>query len=411
MKKCTVLLMAALLVLCSLTSALASDTDKIELTVWHGFTSDATKSTIEGLLDEFNTVQDEIVIRYESFSSSDLLQAYTLGVVSGELPDIGFNDNPGWASLCELGVFSSIQNWFDTWSDKNVWRSNILASGYYEDELYGIPCGPNCLALWCNTEMLKKAGYDTAPTTWEEFAEVAKATTDPGNGVYGFAMGGSKGEAGTYQNMPWVLSAGGSIFDLKNEGTMAALNMINELFQNGYCSAESLNWTQSDALNQFLAGNCAMYLSGSWNVATQRKKNPDIQYTCTAIPAYNGSSVSCLGGELIGITSACQQREAAQSFLEWFLSKEVQLKFCKGCTRFSARSDVAADELFPDDATMAVYAELLETAGVRGPSPAWVSVSGVFQNVYQMVYTSAKTVEQAVTDAQLEVDAIMAEYE
>lgn len=410
MKKLVALLLVTMLLVGIIPVSLAAE--KVELTLWHAYTSESTKTACEGVLDEFNASQDEIVIKYESFSTQDLLQAYALGVISGELPDLGFNDNPGWASLCELGVFDSIQTWFDGWEDNGVWLDNICASGYYNGELYGLPCSPNCLALWCNTEMLAKAGFDAPPKTWEEFYEIAKATTDPANGVYGFAMGCLKNESGTYQNLPWILSAGGSIFDLTSEETIYSIEFVNDLYANGYCSAESLNWSQSDALNQFLAGNAAMYISGSWNVATQRKNAPDLQFTCTPIPGLTAEEYgySVLGGELIGITKACKNREAAETFLEWFLSRDTQINFCSKCTRFSARNDVTAQDLFPNDDLMAIYNELLPTAAVRGPHPAWTEVSGVFQNIYQMIYAGGLDVKTGLADGQVEVDAIMAEY-
>ncbi len=414
MKKRLSLLLAMIMALCvCIAPSSMAEGEKIVLRLWHAYTSESTKAACEGILDAFNESQDKIEIKYDSFSTNDLLQAYALGVISGDLPDLGFNDNPGWASLCEMGVFSSIQDWFNGWEDKDVWLPNICQSGYYNGELYGLPGSPNCLALWCNTEMLKKAGFDAPPKTFDEFYEVAKATTDPQNGVYGFALGGLKNESGTYQNLPWILSAGGSIFDLTSDATVYAVKFLNDLFQNGYCSKESLTWSQSDALNQFLAGNAAMYVSGSWNVATQRKNAPDLQFTCTPLPGLTADSYgySVLGGELLGITTACQNREAAETFLAWFMSRDTQIKFCSGCTRFSARSDVTAEDLFPGDSLMAVYAELLPTAAVRGPHPAWTEVSGVYQNTYQLIFTGGVDVEAELAKAQAQVDAIMAEYQ
>ena len=46
--------------------------------------------------------------------------------------------------------------------------------------------------------MLKEAGYDNPPTNWEEFREIAKATTR--NGVFGFAP-----NAVWAYSMPWVM--------------------------------------------------------------------------------------------------------------------------------------------------------------------------------------------------------------
>lgn len=380
--------------------------DPIELRIWHGFTSETTKPVVEEIFERYNTVQDDVKIVYDAFSSSDLLQAYTLGAVSGELPDIGINDNPAWASLCEMGVFQDIDDWFNGWEDSDVFMDSIMASGYYNDKVYGVPFGPNCLALWCNTEMLNEAGYTEPPKTFDEFVEVAKATTKPEDGVYGFVMGAFKDEAGTFQNMPWLKSAGGDIFDLTSDESKSAMEMLKGLYDRGYISQESLNLTQSDALNQFMAGNAAMYVSGSWNVSTIRNNYPDLQFTCSPIPK-GESSTSCLGGELIGITTACKNVEAAQDFLEWFLSYDINKELVQRCTRFSPRSDISAEDLYPGDEVMAVYAELLPDAYARGPHPSWSEISGIFQTCYQEIYTGAKDLDQSLKEAAQKIDAIV----
>lgn len=53
--------------------------EKTELRIWHGFTSESTKAAVEDIFERYNEVQDEVTIVYDSFSSADLLQAYTLG--------------------------------------------------------------------------------------------------------------------------------------------------------------------------------------------------------------------------------------------------------------------------------------------------------------------------------------------
>lgn len=391
------------------TEAVADNSERIQLRIWHGFTSETTKPVIEEIFERYNEVQDEVTIVYDAFSSSDLMQAYTLGAVSGELPDIGTNDNPGWLSLCEMGVFSDINDWYNGWEEHDKIMPSVLASGYYNESVYGVPFGPNCLALWCNTDMLKDAGYQEPPKTFEEFTEVAKATTKPEDGVYGFVMGGMKREDVTFQTMPWLKSAGGDIMNLSSEGSKEAMSMLGALYSEGTISQECLNMSQSDALNQFMAGNAAMYISGSWNVATIRKNQPDLNFTCSPIPAKE-ESITSLGGELIGITTACKNVEAAEDFLEWFLSYDINKEFCQRCTRFSPRSDISSQDLYPDDEVMAVYAKMLPAAYARGPHPAWSEISSVFQTCCHEIFTNAKDLNKSLEEAALQIEEIDAQY-
>ena len=334
--------------------------EKTELRIWHGFTSESTKAAVEDIFERYNEVQDEVTIVYDSFSSADLLQAYTLGAVSGELPDIGTYDSSTWQTLCEMGVWT-------------------------------------------------EAGYDEPPKTVEEFVEIAKATTNAEKGVYGYVMGAMKREDVTFQTIPWLKSAGGDVFDLTSAESEKAMNMLRGLYEEGAISQECLNLSQSDALNQFIAGNAAMYLSGSWNVATIRKEAPDLKFTCSAIPK-DQDSITILGGELIGITSQCKNVEAAQDFIEWFLSEEINTEFCQRCTRFSPRTDVSVEDLYPGDEVMAVYADLLTNAYARGPHPAWSDISSVFQTTCQEIYSGAKDTATSLQEAAAQIQAIDSEY-
>lgn len=385
-------------------SSAAKSGPKKKLVIWHGFSSASTKPAIEAMFEKYNKVQDEVVVEYSMLPRNDLLKQYTLGVVSGTLPDLGTADNPDYPSLSAMGVFKDITDWFNGYKDKSVFIKSIIASGYYKNKLYGVPFAPNALALWCNEAMLKEAGISAPPSNFEEFDAAAKKLTKPG--VYGFVIGAIKDESGTFQHLPWLMSAGGSLFNLTSNESKKAMNMLDTLFKQGYISKESLNWNQSDALNQFMAGNAAMVLSGNWNVATIRDKAPNLKYTVSKIPADKGGSVSCLGGELIGVSSACKNPDAALKFIEWFVSKDVNRELVKQCTRFSPRSDISGNDIYPGDAVMSFYEKILPEAYARGPHPKWTEMSNVFQTAYQEAWTGTKTVDAAMENAAKKIKEI-----
>ena len=123
---------------------------------------------------------------------------YTIGAVSGELPDIGMVDSPDMASYISLGVFADITEYLEGWSDLDQFYEGPLSSCMDADgKYYGLPNNSNCLALLCNMDLLKAAGIENPPTTWDEFKEACEKTTDEANGVYGFAMSAIANEEGT----------------------------------------------------------------------------------------------------------------------------------------------------------------------------------------------------------------------
>ena len=77
------------------------------------------------------------------------MKQYTIGVVSGELPDCGMVDNPDHNSYASMGVFEDITDLYNSW-DEAAFLEGSLNSCYYEDKLYGLPWGNNCLGLFYN---------------------------------------------------------------------------------------------------------------------------------------------------------------------------------------------------------------------------------------------------------------------
>lgn len=75
-------------------------------------------------------------------------------------------DNPDHASYASMGVFEDITDLYNSWDEADFMEGSIN-SCYYDDKLYGLPWGNNCLGLFYNKSMLEEAGVEV-PTTWSE---------------------------------------------------------------------------------------------------------------------------------------------------------------------------------------------------------------------------------------------------
>lgn len=382
----------------------ASKDGKTEITFWHYMSEDKEGQFVNQAVDEFNTSQDEIYVTAQYLPREELMKQYTIGVVSGELPDCGMVDNPDHNSYASMGVFEDITELYNSWEDASFMEGSIN-SCYYEDKLYGLPWGNNCLGLFYNKEMLDAAGV-AVPTTWTELeAACEKLTTDTTKGLAISAIGN---EEGTFQLMPWLLSSGGSVNDLSSEGSKQAMSYLYGLIDKGYISRECVNWTQADAEKQFASGQAAMMINGPWQFSGLANDAPDLDYGVAKVPkADNGEYASVLGGENVAICKGANV-EASWKFLTWITSKEKSQEICKSIGRFSPRADVNVQEMFAGDELNSVFAEVMPGAQSRGPSPNWPEISAAIYTAQQEVFTGQKDVDTAMTDAQAKIDAINA---
>lgn len=407
MKKTAVLLTFALLTgtLTSMTASAASPEGRTEITFWHYMSEDKEGQFVNQAVEEFNNSQEEIYVTAQYLPREELMKQYTIGVVSGELPDCGMVDNPDHNSYASMGVFEEISDLYNSWEDANFLEGSIN-SCYYEGGLYGLPWGNNCLGLFYNEEMLAEAGVEV-PTTWSELeAACEKLTTDTCKGLAISAIGN---EEGTFQYMPWLLSAGGSVTDLTSDASKASMTYLFDLIEKGYISKECVNWTQADAEKQFASEQAAMMINGPWQFSGIAADNPDLKYGVTKVPkADDGVYASVLGGENVAICTGANV-EASWKFLTWITSKEKSQEICRSIGRFSPRADVDIQEMFKDDPLNSAIAEAMEGAQSRGPSPIWPELSAAIYTAEQEVFTGQKDVDTAMADAQAKIDALIAE--
>ena len=373
-----------------------------EITFWHYMSDDKEGKYVKEAVDEFNKSQDEIFVDAQYIPREELMKQYTIGVVSGELPDCGMVDNPDHNSYASMGVFEDITDVYNSWDGANF-LDGSLNSCKYDDKLYGIPWGNNCLGLFYNEEMLAAAGVEV-PTTWSELeAACEKLTTDS---IKGLAISAIGNEEGTFQYMPWLLSSGGSVTDLTSEGSKASLTYLSNLAEKGYISKECVNWTQADAEKQFASGQAAMMINGPWQFSGLADDAPDLKYGVTKVPkSDDGVFASVLGGENVAICKGANV-EASWTFLTYMTNKENSQKICSSIGRFSPRSDVDVKVMFANDPKSAVFAELMPDAQSRGPSPKWPEISAAIYTAEQEVLTGQKDVDTAMADAQAKIDAL-----
>lgn len=265
-------LFTATLLAASLMAASTVQAAPQEVTMWHYFDQKPEQEMLADMVEEYNSLQDDIHINATFVSRTELMNQYTVGALSGELPDIGQVDSPDMESYISLGVFEDITDDLESWGELDQFYDGPLSSCKDPDgKVYGLPQNSNCLALACNMDLLKAAGYDHMPQSLDEFKEMVAATTDASNDVYGFAMCAVSTEEGTFQILPWLRSVqngtGVNVDNITADSAVNGLQTLGDFVANGYMSKECVNWTQADAWNQFCAGKAAFAECGTWHLA------------------------------------------------------------------------------------------------------------------------------------------------
>src|SRR5699024_2551826 len=108
------------------------------------------------------------------------------GAVSGTMPDVmgldgnwvyDFNKQGALADMRQLAEDAG----FDDWDKVNPIEM--------DDKVEMIPVANFAYPLFINTDLFEKAGIDSPPKTWDEFATAAKKISELGEETYGWEIG------------------------------------------------------------------------------------------------------------------------------------------------------------------------------------------------------------------------------
>lgn len=377
--------------------ASSTTTEKKDIVIWYYWENETHQKLLDGIIQDFNNSQKNITVSAKYVPFADFKKQLSIGATASNLPDIVIIDNPDHAAYASMGIFADITGKIDT----SQYYEGPLASCNYDGKLYGIPFGSNCLALFYNEDMLKAAGC-SVPTTWDELADVAKKTTT--DKVSGFAFSSLQNEEGTFNFLPWIWSAGTTSYEINNEAGIKALDFVGNLVKDGSMTKEAINWTQGDTMNQFISGNLAMMINGTWQVPTMREQAPDLKWNVAMIPK-DSVDASGLGGENFAIIDNANS-DASLEFIKYVTEPEKVKSYIDGFGYIASRKDVA-DTQYKGDDVMQIFIKELQYAKARGPHESWPSISDAISLAFNEVITQANTSKDAAAKAQATIDGIL----
>ncbi|MDZ4763127.1 MAG: sugar ABC transporter substrate-binding protein [Chloroflexota bacterium] len=204
----------------------------------------------------------------------DLLSTNAAG---GDLPDVFNMSQDRFFQYASNDALLDLQPYLDADNvDQTVWGSGMIDPYRWgeNNDLYAAPVNWDTVAVYYNKDLFDAAGvaYPTADWTWDDFATVSAALTDPAADVYGSAVY-SEYQAG-YANwiastgIPPVVGASRTQCTLDDPASLDALNYLKGLYDEGYMPSISVigGASADDSFNFWLAGRVAMVSGGSWKL-------------------------------------------------------------------------------------------------------------------------------------------------
>lgn len=306
---------------------------------------------LETIVEEFEAANPGIKIELQTGPYGDTKDQLVAGAASGTLPDlIGLDGN--WVyDLTKQGVLADL--------------SEVSGGSDLVDAIEGVDVDDATrmlnvvyatYVLFANTDILSAAGVEV-PTTWDEFADAARAIKASSPDVSPLALPLSLESPVGIKNdvLSWYWASEGSFRDgaganLEDDDLAELLDYFAGLNAEGLVAPGLANMLEQDKVESFASGQTAMIVSATPHVNVIGERD-QVNFTVGAIPTkdgFSGTPGATYASWGIGIADSSDHKEEAWKFVEFLLDAEQNGALATAANMFPANPDAA-----PDEASMA----------------------------------------------------------
>lgn len=297
-------------------------TEPVEISFWHAMSGDLEK-TLENLTNKFMEANPNIKVNLQNQSTyNDLQQKMTATLASPkDLPTLT-QAYPHWminAMQDELLVDLKpyIENETIGSENYNDMLEGFKTASEIDGKIYGMPFNKSTEVIWYNKTLFDELGLEV-PTTFEEFAQVAKTITEK-KGIAGAGFDALNNFYTTYLKNKGVDF--NSETDVTSAESVEAANYYLDGIKEGYFRIAGTDMYLS---GPFANETLGMYV-GSNAGESFVKQGVDGKFEIGVAP-YPAESVMQQGTDLYMFSNAtAEQRTAAFEFLKFLTSTENQI--------------------------------------------------------------------------------------
>jgi multiple sugar transport system substrate-binding protein len=364
---------------------------------------------------------DGVGAEYQQISYGDYLQTVLTGRLAGQSPDI-YNVYSIWApQMVDNGVLAPPPAEVAQFV-RDGWAAGTVDAASIDGTLYGVPTEVSVYMLVSNMALLREAGYDAPPTTWDELREMAEAITtrnDQGRiETAGFAYAQSSSGAGmVHPFYAMLFSEGGDVYsDDKSEALLDAPEAVAALEKQAGLVRDGIVDLSVDAYDAFPAGGAAMMIMANWYESAIEDglgSLDDVQVS--QIPM--GEDWRTLQyAFFMGVDSGSARQEAAWELVRFLNAPRDGGPSCMGemLDGLGALTASAADTAAlpaPDAFTQPYVDALAQDRAITQPNVLQASeIEGMMARAIEGVKAGEVGVEEGLTELDAEVEDILAEF-
>lgn len=383
--------------------------DKTAVPLWtHNGGNPEELSVVEDITDAYNNSQNQYVVEIQAFPQSAYNESIAAAAVAGGLPCILDTDGPITPNFAWAGYLQPLQ--LDQTVEDSVADS---AKSYFKGDLYSVGLYDAALSIMTRKSILEENDIRIPtmdePWTLDEFDAALVKLKETGNYDYPIDIKTSyTAEWWPYAYAPWLQSFGGDLIDrdtmLSAEGVLNGPEAVawgewfQSLFERGLADP---NAADDQA---FIQGRAAMEWNGNWNALTNEETyGDDMLY----LPAPDFGHGPIIGGASWqwAISANCEHPDAATGWINMALTPEFVGKMANTLGNIPVTEEGAklSDNFGPDGKFRVFYEFSQKFALIRPPTPAYLTISSIFDKAARDIANGAD-VQETLDTAVDEID-------
>lgn len=423
MRKALLVLLASLLVLAPAFAGGAAETaattpasDGPVNIVWAGWSGEEEASR-----DIFNEMRSGYeaesgnTVQWVGWTWADTAQQLLIRLQGGEQLDIAQADIGIFNTIAQTGALADLNEVFgQEWLSANF-PASTLAVGEVDGKQLGLPWSMASITMVYNPEILARAGWDSVPTTIEEFEQCLADVAALGEGIIPYGVS-TKDDTAAGDLMPWLWTFGTTIFNEDgsvNLGPEAVecIQWYKDLLAKGYIQ---MDIGRGDARQLFAQGKMAFYDDAvlAKGQAVSAGVDPDeVVNVCSAMarPVLNegDESQSTMWGHMLVIFDSSEYKDTAADFAKYLVSDDVALEYFRRngmppvTNSASATDEVLSDAYLQGFIDATSTARLDETARMTNAS----EIKAIVTEELQRTLLGQTTAEECVETMRTRLEA------
>jgi len=380
-----------------------------------------TPDEMNSIVARFNETYPDIKVEID-YVSYDALHDKITTAMSSSPPsyDVFLVDDIWYAEFAKDGYLWDVTSKID----ENM-KTNIFPAAWdvttVDGKVYGMPWLLDQMYLYYNADILKKAGFDNPPKTWEEMENQAKVIKEKGLVDYPIVWEWGQIEASICDFVALLYGNGGTFVDAQgkaafnNEKGQQVLSWMVKTLDEGISNPASISYGEEDCRNVFSQGKAAFTLNWEYmyDLANNNPKESSVngKVKVALVPVFDamakkGIKSATINGSMgFSVAAKSPNRDAGWEFVKFLTSEPIQKEFSahmlpiwsndfEGDALISLEKQNAANPVM-----VPAFKAQFPYAHVRPKVPYYLEGSKILQLALQQALTKQKSPVDALNDA------------